>query len=161
MDTPTRARSWKRRTQPRVGLQAAEPVLYSTLFLKDLTLSSSMPPHKSIPVAVPVTMRADNDSVRVCALIEVWVTRCIVNSLIQRDDHKSCASDCVLYGKRCRCSPEHVIHHRRCRRIGIEAIYPVSHDIFFCIGLPTKGLPIGLKPVGRATKISPYLALKR
>src|SRR3972149_9742183 len=30
MDHPKRARSWKRRTQPRVGLKTVEPVLYST-----------------------------------------------------------------------------------------------------------------------------------
>ena len=30
MDDPKRARSWKRRIQPRVGLKEAEPVLYST-----------------------------------------------------------------------------------------------------------------------------------
>jgi len=29
-DDPKRARSWKRRIQPRVGLKAVEPVLYST-----------------------------------------------------------------------------------------------------------------------------------
>ncbi len=29
-DNPKRARSWKRRIQPRVGLKQAEPVLYST-----------------------------------------------------------------------------------------------------------------------------------
>ena len=32
MGNPKRARSWKRRIQPRVGLKAVEPVLYSTLF---------------------------------------------------------------------------------------------------------------------------------
>ena len=31
MGNPKRARSWKRRIQPRVGLKAVEPVLYSTL----------------------------------------------------------------------------------------------------------------------------------
>ncbi len=31
MDDPTRARSWKRQTRPRVGLKAVEPVLYSTV----------------------------------------------------------------------------------------------------------------------------------
>ena len=30
MGNPKRARSWKRRIQPRVGLKAVEPVLYST-----------------------------------------------------------------------------------------------------------------------------------
>ncbi|MBI3359046.1 MAG: hypothetical protein HY037_05670 [Nitrospirae bacterium] len=30
MDNPKRARSWKRRIQPRVGLKAVEPVPYST-----------------------------------------------------------------------------------------------------------------------------------
>ncbi len=30
MSNPKRARSWKRRIQPRVGLRAVEPVLYST-----------------------------------------------------------------------------------------------------------------------------------
>src|SRR3990172_9556552 len=33
MDNPKRARSWKRRIQPRVNLRIVEPVLYSTLFL--------------------------------------------------------------------------------------------------------------------------------
>ncbi len=31
MGNPKRARSWERRVQPRVGLGAVEPVLYSTL----------------------------------------------------------------------------------------------------------------------------------
>jgi len=31
MGNPKRARSWKQRIQPRVGLKAVEPVLYSTL----------------------------------------------------------------------------------------------------------------------------------
>ena len=31
MGNPKRARSWKRRIQPRVGLKAVEPVLYSTV----------------------------------------------------------------------------------------------------------------------------------
>ncbi len=31
MDNPKRARSWKRRIQPRVGLKMVEPALYSTL----------------------------------------------------------------------------------------------------------------------------------
>jgi len=31
MDNSKRARSWKRRIQPRVGLKIVEPVLYSTL----------------------------------------------------------------------------------------------------------------------------------
>jgi len=30
MDNPKRARSWKRRIQPRVNLRIVEPVLYST-----------------------------------------------------------------------------------------------------------------------------------
>ena len=32
MDNPKRARSWKRRTQPRVDLKIVEPILYSTFF---------------------------------------------------------------------------------------------------------------------------------
>ncbi len=32
MDNPKRARSWKRRIQPRVNLRIVEPVLYSTFF---------------------------------------------------------------------------------------------------------------------------------
>ena len=36
MGNPKRARSWKRRIQPRVGLKAVEPVLYST-YCPDLT----------------------------------------------------------------------------------------------------------------------------
>ena len=35
MGNPKRARSWKRRIQPRVGLKAVEPVLYSTHALSD------------------------------------------------------------------------------------------------------------------------------
>ena len=42
MDNPKRARSWKRRIQPRVGLQIVEPVLYSTHFLLvQFTLNAS------------------------------------------------------------------------------------------------------------------------
>ncbi len=43
MDNPKRARSWKRRIQPRVDLRVVEPVLYSTrkfpplAFVMDLT----------------------------------------------------------------------------------------------------------------------------
>jgi len=33
MDNPNRARSWKRRIQPRVNLRIVEPVLYSTQLL--------------------------------------------------------------------------------------------------------------------------------
>ena len=33
MDNPKRARSWKRRIQPRVNLRIVEPVLYSTLLI--------------------------------------------------------------------------------------------------------------------------------
>jgi len=34
MGNPKRARSWKQRVQPRVGLKAVEPVLFSTVHRK-------------------------------------------------------------------------------------------------------------------------------
>ena len=36
-EVPKRARSWKRRIQPRCGLKQAKPVLYSTRDPRDLT----------------------------------------------------------------------------------------------------------------------------
>ncbi len=45
MGNPKRARSWKRRIQPRVGLKAVEPVLYSThnIGFTFLFLSTDLP----------------------------------------------------------------------------------------------------------------------
>ena len=43
-----RARSWKRRTQPRIDLIKAEPVLYSTLWLFLIWLICSRPGKVSV-----------------------------------------------------------------------------------------------------------------
>jgi len=43
MDNPKRARSWKRRIQPRVNLRIVEPVLYSTSFSSIREITSLRP----------------------------------------------------------------------------------------------------------------------
>jgi len=71
---PKRARSWKRRIQPRCGLKLAEPVLYSTHFLLvQFTLNASCHhdvkrKHQQNPLAV------DLPGPSLHRLRGVWVT---------------------------------------------------------------------------------------
>ena len=54
MGNPKRARSWKRRIQPRVGLKAVEPVLYSTPRLVATNHLVRRPPKEALGITFKV-----------------------------------------------------------------------------------------------------------